>query len=173
MSYSSDNNYDHDTNYNRTKSGNNVSDTTQHCTNIPSTIYRDYYCNNILSDMNQDIILNLECDNNGYALRGRTSNESTFTANDTLNHISDTQHCDYMHNSTEYTTGTTSINTVETYDNGDDTITTKDGERISIMIPTSINSTTCTDAVSLLSTIDNHLNLSDMCIHYAVMTGSN
>ena len=125
--YSSDNSHDHD----RTKSRNNVPDTTQQCTAVPPT----------KSDTIQDVVLDLECDKNQYALRGHTSNKSTFTM---MIHISDTQQCDYMHNSTEHTTDTIRINTVGTCDNGDGTVTIKDGERSSNVIPSSINSTICT-----------------------------
>ena len=67
----------------------------------------------LYTNMIQDVVLDLECDKNQYALRGHTSNKSTFTM---MIHISDTQQCDYMHNSTEHTTDTIRINTC---DNGD------------------------------------------------------
>ena len=117
-----ENSYDHDTNNARAKSGNNVPDTTQQCTSIPSIVYQDdTHCSIIQSDMIQDIILNLKSDNNDFDLRGHTSN-------DTMNHVSDIQQCDHMHG----TTGAIGINTVGRLDNGDDqAIAARDGERIS------------------------------------------
>ena len=97
----------------------------------------------LYTNMIQDVVLDLECDKNQYALRGHTSNKSTFTM---MIHISYTQQCDYMHNSTEHTTDTIRINTVGTCDNGDGTVTIKDGERSSNVIPSSINSTICTSS---------------------------
>jgi len=106
----------------RAKSGNNVPDPTQQCTNLPSTVYQDdTHCSSIRSDMIQDIILNLKSDNNDFDLRRRTSN-------DTMNHISDIQQCGHMHG----TTGAIGINTVGRLGNGDDqAITARDGERLS------------------------------------------
>jgi len=89
---SSDNSYGHDImNDTHTKSGNNVPDTTQQYTNSSSTIYQDGTCCNIHSNMIQDIMLNLRCDKSYYALRGLTSIKSSFTTNDTMNHILDMQ----------------------------------------------------------------------------------
>jgi len=97
-----DNSYGHDMNDTRIKSGNNVPDTTQQYTNSSSTIYQDDNdtCCNILSNMIQDNVLNLRCDKSYYALRGLTSTKSSFTTNDTMNQILDTQQCDHMHGKT-------------------------------------------------------------------------
>ena len=115
-----DNSYGHDMNDTRIKSGNNVPDTTQQYTNSSSTIYQDDddTCCNIHSNMILDVILNLRCDKNYYALRGLTSTKSSFTTNDTMNHILDTQQCDHiLHGKTMDSIG---ISTDGKLDNGDD-----------------------------------------------------
>ena len=133
----SNSSYSQDTNYKRTKSGNNVPDTTQQCTNITSIVYQDEtHCSIIIqSDMIQDIILNLKSDNNDFEdiILNLKSDNNDFdlrrrTSNDTMDHISDIQQCDHM----DGTTGAIGINTIGRLDNEDDqAITARDGERIS------------------------------------------
>ena len=79
--------------------------------------------------MIQDIMLNLRCDKNYYALRELTSTKSSFTTNDTMNHILDTQQCDHiLHGKTMDSIG---ISTDGKLDNGDDqTITARNGESV-------------------------------------------